>query len=312
MAKDKKKLIVGTRGSALALAQTKALMEELKKLQPDLSIEILKIKTSGDRVQDRFLAELGGKGLFVREIETALLNNKIDVAVHSLKDVPSELPEGLSLVCFPKRRSPYDLLISPLAYSLEELPHGARIGTVSFRRRVQLKNKRSDLKFEFLRGNLETRIKKLQAGEFDAIILAQAGLERLGISLEGTQVLDIVPAPGQGTLTIECRRGDEKTIALLTGLQDEESMIEAMAERRVVGALGGDCHLPVGIHAVLRHEQFVLKVFLSLPDGTNPMSLQQEGKREDWERVTEEIIQELKQQGALEIVKECRDFSFSN
>lgn len=297
---------MGTRGSALALAQTQRLMAKLQQIHPDLKIELLKITTSGDRIQDRFLSEVGGKGLFVKEIEAALLKDQIDVAVHSLKDVPSVLPQGLALACFPKRKDPQDVLITSAAYTLEALPQGAKVGTVSLRRRVQLQQQRPDLQFGFLRGNLETRLKKLEEGKFDAIVLAQAGLERLGLSLEKAKPLGLIPAPGQGTLGLECREGDKPTLELLSELQDPATTLVSTAERRVAAALEGDCHLPLGVWAQLRGEQFLLKVFLSLPDGTEIISLGKSGEKESWERVTEEMIRQLEQEGAANIVERCR------
>lgn len=301
-----KKLRVGTRGSPLALAQTKALLAELQALHSDLLIELVTITTTGDRIQNRFLSDVGGKGLFVKEIEEAMLAGEIDVAVHSLKDVPAELPKGLCLGCFPKRRTHEDVLISSQGLSLSELPQGARVGTVSLRRRVQLKQTRPDLKLEFLRGNLDTRLKKLDEGQFDAILLAKAGMERLGVSLENARTLSMIPAPGQGTLALECREDDQATLALLKGLQDETTLKVSQAERTVAKFLGGDCHLPLGVLAEFKEEKFTLKLFLSLPDGSEALVLEQSGASDIWQAVVQEMITELGKRGALEIVERCR------
>ncbi len=204
------KKVLGTRGSPLALAQSRAFAEALGRAHPDLEIEFKTITTTGDRIQNRFLSEVGGKGLFVKEIEDALLAGEIDLAVHSLKDMPAVLPEGLEIACYPERRDPRDVLVSRSWGGWKGLPEGATVGTTSLRRRLQLQALRPDLRFEMLRGNIDTRLRRLAEGDFDAIVLAKAGILRLGLDPEGATELSLLPAPGQGTLAIETRSGDSE------------------------------------------------------------------------------------------------------
>jgi hydroxymethylbilane synthase len=237
------KLRIGTRKSKLALWQANFVANELKKHFPDLEVELVKITTKGDKILDVPLAKVGGKGLFVKEIEDALLRNEIDIAVHSLKDVPTFFPEGLGLVSIPKREDPRDAFLSVKYNSLKELPEGAVVGTSSLRRKVQLKINRPDLKIEDLRGNVDTRIRKLEEGQYDAIILAYAGLKRLGLEEKVKQVFSpefMIPAVGQGLLGIEARLEDIETIRLVSVLNDTESEIRAKAERAAESILGTD------------------------------------------------------------------------
>jgi hydroxymethylbilane synthase len=266
------RLVYATRKSALALAQSRALVAELGRARPELDITELTVTTTGDKIQDRSLTEIGGKGLFVKEIEEALLANVADIAVHSLKDVPSELAPGLRIGCVPKREDPRDVIVTRSGAKLLELPDGARVGTTSLRRQLQLRALRPDFVMVPLRGNVDTRIRKCRDGEVDAIVLARAGLVRLGRADEATEVLEpevSLPAVGQGALAVELRADDERTNALLVTLRDEETTRAVAAERGVMIAVHGGCQTPVAAYAVQMHGGLWLRAFLADPDGTH-------------------------------------------
>jgi hydroxymethylbilane synthase len=246
------RLVYATRRSALALAQCRAFVARLSAAHPDLEMVEEQVVTTGDRIQDRPLSEVGGKGLFVKEIEEALLERRADIAVHSIKDVPATLPDGLAITCIPKREDPRDVLVSPKHGTLVQLPKGARVGTSSLRRAAALTNVRPDLEIVPLRGNVDTRLRKVDAGECDAIVLARAGLVRLGLEARATEVLspDVsLPAVGQGALGIESRIDDEDVRRRLAVLADPETSRCVHAERGVLIALGADCKTPLGAHA---------------------------------------------------------------
>jgi hydroxymethylbilane synthase len=250
-------LRIGTRGSALALAQARLVAEQL-----DGEAELVPITTSGDRGRG------GDKARFVKEIEESLLRSEIDLAVHSAKDVPSELPDGLSIVGVPRRADPSDVLCGTA--SLDDLPSGAAVGTGSLRRRAQLLALRPDLEVRELRGNVDTRLRKLGEGNYDALVLAGAGLERLGRSDEGSPLPELVPAPGQGCLAVEAREDDEHSGAAAAAITDPAALAELMAERAVVEALDATCRTPVGARAELGgHERLTLTAFVGLPDGSH-------------------------------------------
>ncbi len=241
------KIKIGTRSSRLALWQTEFIAQELSKNFP---VEIIKIQTTGDKILDAPLAKIGGKGLFTKEIEIALRENKIDLAVHSLKDVPSELPAGFEIAAVTKRENPFDAFISNKFSTLESLPRGAVVGTSSLRRTAQILNLRPDLQIKNLRGNVDTRLKKLDSGEFDAVILAAAGLKRLGYGRRIKQILtEIIPAAGQGALAIEIRAGDLKIRDAVKNLNDAETCAATKIERDFLKEIGGGCQIPVGIFA---------------------------------------------------------------
>lgn len=301
-----RKFRVGTRGSALALAQSRAWVQEWQRVDPLLEVEWVTIVTSGDRIQDRFLSEVGGKGLFVKEIESALLNGEIDLAVHSMKDLPAHMPEGLDLLCIPRREEPWDVLVSSQAWDLSELPHGAVIGTSSLRRRVQMTLKRPDLRFELLRGNIDTRLKKLSAGEFNGIVLAQAGMKRLGLDQRTARVLPLIPAPGQGTLAIQGRKADLPLRKALAPLMHEESAQLAHLERRVARAFDGHCQLPLACFAQKKGEEIELEVFLSTPQGERHLHWRGGGPWHSSEALGDRAVQELNGRGAGEILAACR------
>jgi len=271
------KLTYATRRSALALAQCRAFVARLKAAHPHVELVEEQVVTTGDRIQDRPLSEIGGKGLFVKEIEEALLDRRAHLAVHSIKDVPGALPPGLFIACIPAREDPRDVLVSPKHGRLSLLPHGAKVGTSSLRRAVSLHAARPDLAISPLRGNVDTRLRKVDEGEHDAIVLARAGLVRLGLEHRATEILEpevSLPAVGQGALGIECREDDEATRSLLAVLHDEATSRCVAAERGVMVALEGDCKTPLGSYGercVLDSGalELRLRAFICDPDGTN-------------------------------------------
>jgi hydroxymethylbilane synthase len=265
-------LTYATRRSPLALAQCRAFVASLRATDETLDLQELQVVTSGDRIQDRPLYEVGGKGLFVKEIEEAILEGRAQFAVHSIKDVPAALPSGLVIACVPPRADPRDVLVAPRSETLARLPPGARVGTSSLRRAITLKVRRPDLDIVPLRGNVDTRLRKVDAGECDAVILAYSGLLRLGLEARITEVLETdvsLPAPGQGALGIECLETDGATRALLSRLHHADSAGCVAAERGVLIALGGDCKTPLGAHAERVPAGLRIRAFIANPDGTN-------------------------------------------
>jgi hydroxymethylbilane synthase len=263
-------LTYATRRSALALAQSRAFVGRLRDLDGSITTQELEVITSGDRVQDRPLAAIGGKGLFVKEIEDALLERRADFAVHSMKDMPAGMPDGLVIACVPRREDPRDVLVAPRHGILEALPTGARVGTSSLRRAQSLRARRPDLVIVPIRGNVDTRLRKVDQGEFDAIVLARAGLVRLGLEGRSTEVLSLgasLPAPGQGALAIECREDASPTRTLLARLHHAETATCVAAERGVLLALGGDCTTPLGAYAERSGDLLRLRAFVVLPTG---------------------------------------------
>jgi len=264
-------LTYATRRSPLALAQSRSFAARLRAEAGVTSTAEVQILTSGDRIQDRSLAEIGGKGLFVKEIEEALLDRKADFAVHSLKDLPGVLPRGLILACIPRREDARDALVAPRHQTLDALPAGARVGTSSLRRSISVRALRPDLEVKLLRGNVDTRLRKVDEGDYDAILIARAGLVRLGLEHRITEVLSpgaCLPAVGQGALGIECRDEDAATRALLSRLHDADSATCVAAERGVLIALGGDCKTPLGAYAERDHEHIRLRAFVAELDGS--------------------------------------------
>ncbi len=266
------RLVYATRRSALALAQCRAFVARLREAHPDVEFVEEQVVTTGDKIQDRPLSEVGGKGLFVKEIEEALLDRRADLAVHSIKDVPGVLPSGLSITCIPAREDPRDVLVSPKHGTLASLPKGAKVGTSSLRRAVCLRRARPDLEIVPMRGNVDTRLRKVDGGECDAIVLARAGLVRLGLEGRATDVLDLgvsLPAVGQGALGIESRDDDDATKARLRALHDPVTAMCVAAERGVMIALEGDCKTPLGAHAVRTDAgRLWLRAFVASPDGS--------------------------------------------
>lgn len=263
-------LIVGTRGSQLALWQAGWVKRQLKALAPNLSVILKRIQTSGDKIQDVPLAKIGGKGLFVKEIEEALLRREIDLAVHSMKDVPSVLPEGLEIICVPEREDPRDALIGRDGLCLKDIPRGGRVGTSSLRRQAQLLHFRPDLQIAVLRGNVDTRLRKLRENHFDAIILAASGLKRLGWDQEITEYLSVkvsLPAIGQGSLGLEGRKDDNFVRELVGQIEHPSTRIAMTAERAFLTRLEGGCQIPLAGHATLQEDTVTLDGLVASIDG---------------------------------------------
>ncbi len=306
MSKQRKVFIAGTRGSKLALAQTDWVIAELKKNFPGFSFEKKIIKTTGDKILDSPLSKIGGKGLFVKEIEEALLAGEIDFAVHSMKDVPAELPEGLEIFCIPKRESPWDVLITEY-FSLKDLPSGAVLGTSSLRRSAQIKRIRKDLDIKPLRGNVDTRLRKWREGEFDAIILAEAGLRRLGIELPQAKRLslsELIPAVGQGALGIEVRKEDKQIKEILSSIHCEETACSIRAERAFLRVMEGGCQVPLGAYAEFLNGRLFIKGFVSDLQGERFFEGVEEGSPEEAELLGEKLAKRLLKAGGEEILKE--------
>jgi hydroxymethylbilane synthase len=300
------KLIFATRPSALARWQTQWVINALKKVHSDLECEEKIITTQGDKILDKPLPEIGGKGLFTQELESELLNGDVHCAVHSLKDLPVENPVGLTVGCIPTRAEVHDALISANGYTLSTLPKGASVGTSSLRRAAQLLSLRPDLHTESLRGNVDTRIRKALDGQYDAIILAGAGLTRLGLDQHVTEWLSLdvmLPAPGQGALAVQCRADDQTTLNLLATLEDDSTRKAVTAERAFLSGLGGGCSVPVAAYAEVKRQMsntILLTGLVSSIDGKQAVKVSGEGSHlfELGERLANEAIS----QGAGEIL----------
>ncbi len=305
---------VGTRQSSLALTQTGQVIKQLEDLREKhglpYAFEIHKIVTKGDRILDVTLSKVGGKGLFVKEIEQALLDGTIDIAVHSMKDMPYEQPEGLVNGATPKRLSAQDCLIMRNGDSFEELPEGARVGTSSLRRSSQLKHARPDLQIEFIRGNIDSRIRKLETENMDAIVLAAAGLMRMGWENKISAFLseDIcVPAVGQGALGIQCREKDEQVRELLGLLNDDHSDLLVRAERSFLGAMEGSCQVPIGAHAIMTDSQNGEIELTAIVGSTDGSVILKEIKRGcDPEQLGKQVAQLLLENGAEQILEQLK------
>ncbi|MGE4398113.1 MAG: hydroxymethylbilane synthase [Campylobacterales bacterium] len=298
-----KKLIIATRASKLALWQSNHIKSVLEAAHPGLEVELKPIKTTGDKILDTPLALIGGKGLFTKELEEDMLSGGSHMAVHSLKDVPTKFPDGLVLAAVTKREDPRDCFLSFKYATLEELPQGAVVGTTSLRRRMQLKAVRPDLSIKDLRGNIDTRLKKLEDGEFDAIILATAGIKRLGL-IDGVKFAvpierDVMtPSMGQAALGIESIDNDE-VIELLSVLNDEDAMIETTIERDFVDTLEGGCQVPIGVNAkIMDDDRVEVLAIIGMPDGSEMMSKAVTADIEDYEEIGEELAREFLAEGA--------------
>ena len=295
-------LRIGTRKSKLALWQANFIKEKLE--EKGHTVELVLITTTGDKILDAPLAKIGGKGLFVKEIEEALLREEIDLAVHSLKDVPMVLPKGLSLGAITEREFPFDVLISRKGERLEELPKKAIIGSSSLRRQVQIKRKRPDLQIEILRGNVDTRIRKLEEGKYDAIVLAYAGVKRMGLEDKITQILeDFIPAVGQGSLAIEIREKDERIKECISFLDHRESRIRAEAERSFLRKLEGGCQVPIGAYAWIEEGKLKIKAFISDLSGEKFIEGYEEGKVEEAQEIGKKLADRLLEEGGKEILE---------
>jgi hydroxymethylbilane synthase len=302
---------LGTRGSALALWQANWTKNALEERWSGLTVELVPIKTTGDKILDVPLAKIGGKGLFTKELDEALLDGRIDLAVHSLKDVPFQLPEGMDFGAIPKREDPRDAFVSHGA-KLQELPQGAKVGTSSLRRQVQLRHHFPTLHLVTLRGNVDTRLRKLEAGEYDGIVLAVAGLKRLGHESRITQILDddlMVSAVGQGALGIVCRSTDDNTRRMLAALDDSETRTTVMAERGLLRALGGSCQVPIAGKAKLEGGLIRLKGVIASLDGSRIISQEITGSTSAPAELGMELGQKLLAMGAGEILAEIAQYA---
>jgi hydroxymethylbilane synthase len=301
----KKTLRIATRKSALALWQANHVQALLLDAHPGIEIELVKIVTQGDRILDRPLAEIGGKGLFLKELERAMLNGEADLAVHSMKDVPASMAEGLVLDAVLPRANPYDALVSRHGQLLRDIPAGSRIGTSSLRRKSQLLALRPDLEVADLRGNVDTRLRKLDEGQYDAIILACAGLERLGLGDRITETLqppDWLPASTQGIIGLQCRTDDSHTRSLIEPLADADTMVVASAERAVARVLEATCQVPLAVHAVLDGDMVRLKSVVSTPDGKESVWAKGDATFDGAVALGERVAAELLSNGAGSIM----------
>lgn len=298
---------IATRKSALALWQAEYVKERLEHFHPGLNVELVKMTSKGDRILDAPLAKIGGKGLFVKELENAMLEGRADIAVHSMKDVPMEFPEGLCLGVICPRENPLDAFVSNTYSNLEALPQGATVGTSSLRRQCQLLELRPDLNIEFLRGNVNTRLAKLDEGQFDAIILAAAGLIRLGMEdriktcIPSEQSL---PAAGQGAVGIEIRSNDETIKELLAPLHHEETAVRVLAERAMNRRLNGGCQVPIGCYSELEGDQLYMRGLVGQPDGSRILRAEVRCQKEEAEQFGIKLAEALLDQGADKILAE--------
>ena len=299
-----KALRIGTRGSALALWQARSISEALRAVA-GVQSEIVIVKTSGDKFQQSSFSEIGTKGVFIKELEDALLERRVDLAVHSMKDVPTEIPGGLTIAAICKRQDVRDALLSTNGLSLNRLPRGARVGTSSLRRKSQLLFARSDLKILDLRGNVDTRIEKLKRGDYDAIVLAKAGLDRLGLSANISEVLSTdvcLPAAGQGAIGIEARAEDAESLEILSALNDGETRSGVEAERAVLAGLEGGCQVSIGVWGRVESGKLVLEVAVLSPDGAQRMREKSSCAPEDAVALGERVAARMLDQGAAALL----------
>lgn len=306
----KKQLIkAGSRKSALAMWQTEYVVALLKEKNPDLDFEIVPISTKGDKILDVPLAKIGDKGLFTKELEVALLNNEIDFAVHSAKDMPTQLPEGLILAAMTKRHNPKDVFVSDKYERIANLPEGARIGTSSLRRRAQLLNYRPDLELTDIRGNLQTRLARMKEENLDGIILAAAGLERLGLDEHIKEYLDYslcLPAVGQGSLAIETREDDEFIKEIISQINDPATQACVRAERSLLRDFEGGCQIPIGAHAEIENDILKLEALVASLDGKKLLRKSLKGQMNNPEEAGIALANLLREDGAGEILQEIR------
>lgn len=301
------KLVIATRGSKLALWQANHVKNKLESQYKGLSVYLNIIKTQGDIILDVPLAKIGGKGLFVKEIENALINKEADLAVHSMKDVPAELPEGLEIFVNPKREEPFDAFLSAKYSSLMDMPINGKLGTSSLRRKIQIQKIRPDLNILDLRGNVDTRIRKMVNGEFDAVILAKAGLNRLGLTEYIKQTFsdnELIPSVCQGTLGIEIRSDDIKLKEMLTFMKDEDSEIVTKAERSFLRRLEGGCQAPIGGFCRIEFDKLFMKGFISSLDGKEFIAFNEIGERSESEKVGIRLAEKILNNGGKKILEE--------
>jgi len=303
----RKKLIIGTRSSKLALWQANYIAECIRTQYPEIEVSLCHIMTTGDKILDVPLAKIGGKGLFTKELENAMLASEIDLAVHSLKDMPTELPTGLLLAAITERVDPGDALISPKYKTIDNLPQGAKIGTSSLRRKAQLLKYRPDLRISDLRGNLDTRLKKMETEELDGIILAVAGLKRLGWQDLITQILPreiCLPAVGQGALAIEARSDDEEVRTILNFLNHQETRWAVEAERSYLSEVEGGCQIPIGVYSYIEQDSLILEAAILSVDGTQQIRKTISGIPREGITLGRTLAQDMLASGGREILQE--------
>jgi len=301
----KQKIRIATRKSPLALWQAEHVSSLLRKAHPELQVELVGMTTQGDKILDTPLAKIGGKGLFVKELEQGMLDNRADIAVHSMKDVPVELPKGLHLAVILEREDPRDAFVSNKYQSLDELPKKAVVGTSSLRRQCQIGDRRPDLRIKSLRGNVNTRLNKLDEGKFDAIILASAGLKRLGFKSRITKVLEpeqSLPAIGQGAIGIECRSDDEWVNSLIAPLHDRETALCVSAERAMNSRLLGGCQVPIAGYAVINHDKMYMRGLVGEPNGSRIIRSEISGPASEAEALGTALAEDLLGQGADQVL----------
>lgn len=306
----KRHLIIATRESPLALEQAESVKKLINALHPSIQIELLGITTEADRRLNVTLTDIGGKGLFVKELEEALFDGRADIAVHSVKDVPMELPPGLILPVMVRREEPRDAFVSNDYQTLMQLPAGSVVGTSSLRRQTQLRALRPDIQFKHLRGNINTRLSRLDQGNFDAIILAGAGLKRMGLANRIRSYLsteESLPAAGQGALGIECREGDEATLSLIRPLNDKTTFDCVSAERALCRRLGGGCKVPVAAFAQIKNGELWLRGLVANLTGSHILRAKREGNADHADNIGIRVAEELIEQGAEKMLKEFHD-----
>ena len=309
------KLIIATRASNLALWQAYHIKERIETSFPQITVELNEITSKGDKILDKPLALIGGKGHFTKELEDEMLEGNAHLAVHSLKDVPTYIPEGLELCAITTRQDQSDVLLSHTYKSLDELPLGATVGTTSLRRRMQLLEKRPDLKVKELRGNVNTRLRKLKEGQYDAIILAYIGLHRLDLlkDIPFVEKLDFfIPPMGQAALGIEIVSSDDKVREIAMTLNDENSFICTKVERDFVSAIGAGCSAPVAVNAIISSENITVKAMLGYPDGTNIMHKELSTKVHEYETLGLELAEFMIADGALDILEKAEEIAFKD
>lgn len=302
-------IVIGTRDSALALWQTNWVVEKLKQLNPTYTFRVVHIKTQGDKILDVALAKIGDKGLFTKELEVAMLEGRIDLAVHSMKDIPTALPSGLTLGAICQREDPADVVISPKGFTLATLRKDAKVGTSSLRRKAQLMNYRNDLQIQDVRGNLNTRLRKLETEGFDAIILAAAGVKRMGWEHLISQRIpfDIcLPAVGQGAIGVEIREDDREVAEIVAKLHHPESAHAILAERALLRKLEGGCQIPIGALGRIQGDSLVLDGLVASLDGKEVLRSQIRGKKEEACYLGEQLAQKLLDMGAVKILAQVR------
>ncbi|MBW2609329.1 MAG: hydroxymethylbilane synthase [Deltaproteobacteria bacterium] len=298
-------LRIGTRGSKLAITQSEWIKGRIEAGHPDIEVDLVRIKTKGDKILDSPLSKIGGKGIFVKEIEAALLKKEVDLAVHSIKDVPAQLPEGLCLPIFPEREDPSDAFISMDYKTFDDLPRGSSVGTGSLRRSAQLLHMRPDINVVSLRGNVDTRLKRLESGDLQGIILAVAGLKRLGLSDRISQILsndDFLPAIGQGALGLELRQDDDMVHNMLRFLNHDATEVSVKAERAFLKELAGGCQVPVAAHGRLDGDRLILRGMVAELDGSREIRDEINGQRENPEEIGVTLAKRLLASGADEIL----------